>query len=49
MRLLPVQLGLAVVAGTHIWMLTEDIPEDRRNHALINIAAAAAIYYGLFM
>lgn len=49
MRLVPVQLGLAVVAGTHIWMLTEGVPEVQRNHALINLAAAAAIYYGLFM
>ena len=49
MRLLPVQLGLTVVAGTHIWMLSEGVPEVQRNHALVNLAAAAVIYYGLFM
>jgi hypothetical protein len=50
MRLLPVELGLTVIVGTHIWMLNQRMPpEVQQNHALINLTAAASIYYGLFM
>ena len=50
MRLLPIELGLAVVVTTHIMMLNELMPpEAQRNHALMNLAAAGVIAYGLFL
>lgn len=50
MRLLPIQLGLAVVVGTHVWMLNDLMPpEVQRYHAYVNLVAAASISYGLFM
>ena len=50
MRMLPVQLGLGVVVGTHLWMLNELMPpEIQRYHAFINLAAAGSIAYGLFL
>ena len=49
MKLLPVQAGLAVVVATHLWMLNSVMPQSMvKNHALINLGAAAAIAYGVF-
>jgi len=50
MKLLPIQLGLAVVTGTHLWMLNDLMPPAmQRYHALINLAAAGSIAYGLYV
>jgi hypothetical protein len=46
MKLLPIQLGLAVVITTHAMMLNAP---GSRSHALLNLAAAASISFGLFM
>ncbi len=49
MNSLPIQLGLAVIVGTHVWMLNELMPPDvQKHHAYINLAAAAAIGYGVY-
>jgi hypothetical protein len=50
MRTLPIELGLVIVVATHVMMLNELMPpEVQRNHALLNLAAAGAIAYGLFL
>lgn len=49
MKLLPVQLGLAIVASTHLYMLSSVMPQSMvKNHALLNLGAAAAIAYGIY-
>ena len=50
MNLIPINLGLGIVAATHIMMLnTQMPPEVQTNHAYINLAAAGLIAYGVFM
>jgi len=40
--------GLAVVVGTHVWMLNELMPKSmQRFHAVGNLSAAALIFYGI--
>lgn len=40
--------GLAVVVGTHVWMLNDIMPKAmQRFHALSNLSAAALIVYGI--
>jgi len=49
MRMLPIQLGLAIVTGTHLWMLNELMPPAmQRHHAMLNLGAAAAVAYGVW-
>jgi hypothetical protein len=44
----PVVLGLVVVTGTHIYLLNASLPDSIKNqHALLNLAAAGLIAYGL--
>jgi len=39
--------GVAVVVGTHTWMLTEKMPPSiQQYHAITNLVAAALILYG---
>mgnify|MGYP003655461704 CR=1 FL=1 len=39
--------GLAIVVGTHAYMLYAGMPESQHTaHALINLGAAGLIYYG---
>jgi len=49
MRLLPIEAGLVIVAGTHIWLLNQAMPPDiQRYHAAINLLGAGLIAYGVF-
>ena len=48
MNSVAVGLGLSVITATHIMMLNEVMPaEVQHNHALINLAAVAAVAYGV--
>ena len=43
-----VYTGLAVVVGTHVWMLNQIMPKSMQEfHALTNLSAAALIVYGI--
>lgn len=52
MKSLPIQIGLAVVIGSHLWMLQIDKPpameKPSNHHAIMNLGAAAMIIYGLY-
>ena len=39
--------GLAIVVGTHVYMLYAGLPESQHMpHAVLNLGAAGLIYYG---
>jgi len=41
--------GLAIVIGTHLYMLNNMLPEDlMKQHSLINLTAAGLIIYSLY-
>jgi hypothetical protein len=49
MKTLPVNVGIAIVASTHIWMLNEIMPQSMvKYHAYINLIAVASIAYGIY-
>jgi hypothetical protein len=49
MNKLAIDVGLAVIVGTHLWMLNDLMPPAvQQNHALGNLAAAALVAYGVF-
>ena len=46
---LPIQIGLSVIAFTHIWLLNDLMPPAAQKfHAVGNLAAAAMIAYGVY-
>ena len=45
MNALPVQLGLAVIIGSHVWMLNDP---EKQSHAIANLAAASLVLYGIY-
>ena len=49
MNKLAVEAGLAVIVGTHVWMLNDLMPPDvQKYHAWMNLAAAGLVAYGVF-
>jgi hypothetical protein len=49
MNLIAVQLGLAVIVGTHLWLIKDYMPPDvQLYHAGINLGAAAVVAFGVF-
>jgi hypothetical protein len=42
-------VGLAVIVGTHVWMLNDLMPPDvQKYHAWVNLAAAGLVAYGVY-
>jgi hypothetical protein len=40
--------GVVVVVGTHIYLLNNSLPDSvKQQHAILNLAAAGLIVYGL--
>ena len=49
MKLIAVELGLAVIVGTHLWLIRDYMPADvQLYHAGINLGAAGMVAYGVF-
>ena len=50
MNLIPVYIGLTVIAGTHLWLLNDLMPPAvQKYHAWTNLGAVALVAYGVFM
>ena len=44
-----VGVGLAVIVGTHLWLLNDLMPPGvQKYHALGNLAAAGLVAYGVY-
>ena len=49
MNMYAIDAGLAVIVGTHVWMLNDLMPPDvQKYHAWMNLAAAGTVAYGVF-
>ena len=49
MNLIAVHVGLAVIVGTHLWLIKDYMPPDvQLYHAGINLGAAAVVAFGVF-
>ena len=49
MNMLAIDAGLAVIVGTHVWLLNDLMPPGvQKYHALGNLAAAGLVAYGVF-
>jgi len=49
MNKVAIDVGLAVIVGTHVWLLNDLMPPAaQKYHAIGNLAAAALVAYGVF-